>query len=114
MLVGMLLDKDPNKRPSVAEILQMDFVKNKMFEFGISQETQKVEESKEPPNTIVERGHQTPDNQIASEPQKALKIEPEASRREQEALVRDRQAAIDRLKDQIRQNNGVPSRRFTY
>lgn len=33
MLVGMLLEKKPENRPSVADILQMDIVKKKMLEF---------------------------------------------------------------------------------
>lgn len=33
MLVGMLLEKQPNNRPSVADILQMNIVKKKMIEF---------------------------------------------------------------------------------
>lgn len=33
MLVGMLLEKKPENRPSVADILQMDIVKKKMIEF---------------------------------------------------------------------------------
>ena len=33
MLVSMLLEKQPENRPSVAEILQMDVIKKKMIEF---------------------------------------------------------------------------------
>jgi serine/threonine protein kinase len=33
MLIDLLLEKDPKLRPSVAQILQMNFVKQKMKEF---------------------------------------------------------------------------------